>query len=78
MFLLKNLERFFDDIIIDFSTNKGLFKPISFLKDLSKLLNVLSETHENAIDYVAPHLDEELAEAFGDEISNKWINDLYK
>ena len=51
---------------------------IKSFEDLSKLYNVLNETNENDLDSVAPHLYEELAEEFGDEISNKWINDLYK
>jgi len=52
---------------------------IKSLEDLSNLFNVLNETGEGSdIWQVAPHLDQELAEAFGDKISNKWINDLYK
>ena len=49
---------------------------IKSFEDLSKLYNVLSETNENDLDYVAPNLYQELADVFGDKISNKWIDDL--
>ena len=49
---------------------------IKSFEDLSKLYNVLNETNENDLDYVAPELYQELADVFGDKISNKWIDDL--
>ena len=65
------------DVFINGDEYQGGINIKSF-EDLSKLYKVLNETNENDLDFVAPHLYEELAEEFGDEISNKWINDLYK
>ena len=64
------------DVFINGDEYQGGISIKSF-EDLSKLFNVLNETGEGLdIWQVTPHIDDELAEAFGDKISDAWIKDL--
>ena len=64
------------DVFINGDEYQGGISIKSF-EDLSKLFNVLNETGEGLdIWQVTPHIDAELAEAFGDKISDAWIKDL--